>query len=58
MGCGECTRACPAGINLGLLNQALGRAADAQFGYRAGMDPAAELLVGAYSQQDKEDFIR
>ena len=26
--------------------------------YRAGMDPKAEPLIGSYSLQDKEDFIR
>ena len=57
-GCDECTRGCPAGIDLRLLNLALARAAETQFGYRAGMDPAAEEIVGAYSLQDKEDFIR
>jgi ferredoxin len=58
VGCDECTRACPAGIDLRLLNLALARAAETKFGYRAGMDPAAEPLVGAYSLQDKEEFIR
>jgi coenzyme F420-reducing hydrogenase delta subunit/ferredoxin len=58
VGCDECTRACPAGIDLRLLNLALARAAETHFGYRAGMDPAAEPVVGAYSFQDQEDFIR
>jgi ferredoxin len=58
VGCDECTRACPAGIDLRLLNLALARAAEVKFAYRAGMDPAAEPLVGAYSLQDKEEFIR
>jgi coenzyme F420-reducing hydrogenase delta subunit len=58
VGCDECTRACPAGIDLRLLNLALARAAESRFGYRAGMDPAAEPLVGAYSLNDREDFIR
>jgi coenzyme F420-reducing hydrogenase delta subunit/ferredoxin len=58
VGCDECTRACPVGIDLRLLNLALARAAETQFGYRAGMDPALEPVVGAYSLQDKEEFIR
>ena len=58
VGCDECTRACPAGIDLRLLNMALARAAETQFGYRAGMDPALEPVVGAFSLQDKEEFIR
>lgn len=56
--CGECARACPAGIDLGLLNQSLAKAAEEQFAFRAGVDPQAEPVVGAYSLQDKENFIR
>jgi len=58
IGCGECTRACPAGIPLGLLNQSLAQATEAKFGYRPGMDPQAEPVFGAWSPTDKEDFIR
>jgi len=58
VGCGECSRACPAGIDLALLNIALHRAAQEHFGYDAGVDPAAEPVIGAYTLQDKEDFIR
>lgn len=58
VGCDECTRACPVGINLRLLNLTLARSAEAQFGYRSGMDPEADPVVGSYSLQDKEEFIR
>jgi coenzyme F420-reducing hydrogenase delta subunit/ferredoxin len=58
VGCDECTRACPAGIDLRLLNLALAQAAETKFAYRAGMDPAAEQLTGVYSLTDKEEFIR
>jgi len=58
VGCGECTRACPAGINLSLLNATLARAAMQQFHYRAGAERGAEPLIGRYSLNDKEDFIR
>lgn len=58
VGCDECTRACPAGINLRLLNLTLARSAEQNFDYRSGMDLEAEPAVGAYSLQDKEDFIR
>jgi Fe-S oxidoreductase len=57
-GCGECARACPAGINLGLLNGSLARAADEEFGYRAGVDSNAPPLIGTFGTGDKEDFIR
>jgi coenzyme F420-reducing hydrogenase delta subunit/ferredoxin len=58
VGCGECARACPAGIPLGLLNLSLARAAEKHFGYRAGMDPNVEPLIGSYALTDKEGFIR
>ena len=58
IGCDECTRACPAGIDLRLLNLTLAKAAQEHFGYRAGTDPKAEPLIGAYSVEDKETFIR
>jgi coenzyme F420-reducing hydrogenase delta subunit/ferredoxin len=58
VGCGECTRVCPAGIPLGLLNLTLARAAEKHFGYQAGMDPKVEPLIGSYALTDKEDFIR
>jgi len=58
VGCDECTRACPAGIDLRLLNLSLAKAAEENFSFRAGMDPAADPIIGAYSQQDHEEFIR
>lgn len=58
VGCDECTRACPAGIDLRLLNLSLSRAAEEQFGYRAGDQPEAAPVFGAFSEQDQESFIR
>lgn len=58
VGCDECTRACPAGIDLRLLNHSLSQAAEEQFGYRAGEEPQAAPVFGAYSEQDQESFIR
>lgn len=58
VGCGECERACPADISLSLLNQSLARAAEEEFGYRAGLDPDADLVTGTYSARDREEFIR
>jgi ferredoxin len=58
VGCGACTRACPAGIKMGLLNRTLRRAAAQKFNYRVGMDPKAEPVLGVWSPHDKEDFIR
>jgi ferredoxin len=58
VGCDECTRVCPAGIDLRLLNQSIAKAAEENFQYRAGLDPQAEPLIGSYSATDREDFIR
>lgn len=58
VGCGECTRVCPAGIDLMLLNLSTARAAEMSFGYRPGVDPQAEPVVGSYREQDQEAFIR
>ncbi len=56
-GCGACTNACPAGIDLRLLNQALSRAAMEEFGFRAGADAKAASLIGSWAPSDREDFI-
>jgi formate dehydrogenase (coenzyme F420) beta subunit len=58
VGCDECTRACPAGIDLRLLNLSLAKTAEENFNYRAGVDPQAGPIIGAYGQQDREEFIR
>jgi formate dehydrogenase (coenzyme F420) beta subunit len=58
IGCDECTRVCPAGINLRVLNLSLAKAAEEKFSYRSGVDPEADPLLGCYSENDKEAFIR
>jgi formate dehydrogenase (coenzyme F420) beta subunit len=58
VGCDECTRACPVGIDLRLLNLSLAQAAETSFAFRAGDDPQAEPVIGSYALQDKEGFIQ
>jgi ferredoxin len=58
VGCEECSRACPMGIDLRLLNLSLAQAAEENFAFRAGVDPAAEPVIGSYAAQDKESFIQ
>ena len=57
VGCDECVRVCPAGIDLRLLNLSLAKAAEDAFGFRAGIDPDAEPVIGAFREQDREEFI-
>jgi len=59
VGCGACAKACPVGIDLGLMNLQLAKAAKEHFGgYQAGVDLSAELLIGSFAKQDKEEFIK
>jgi len=56
--CGACEAACPQGIPLMLLNVSLARGVEEEFGVKAGYDAEAEPLVGSWSADDSEDFIR
>lgn len=58
VGCGACASACPAGIELDLLNLTLANAAKEYFDYTAGAEPGVGPLIGSYSPEDKEEFIR
>ncbi|MCL2743793.1 MAG: 4Fe-4S dicluster domain-containing protein [Planctomycetaceae bacterium] len=58
VGCGACSAACPAGIDLDLLNLTLAKASEENFGYIAGVQRNVEPLVGTFSPDDKEEFIR
>jgi ferredoxin len=58
VGCDQCTRVCPAGIDLRLLNLSLAQAAEEEFSFRAGEDPKQEPILGSYSPADRENFIR
>jgi formate dehydrogenase (coenzyme F420) beta subunit len=56
-GCGECERACPAGIPLSLLNRKLQQVVSARFGAIASDDPSAPAPVGAFKLGDPQEFI-
>jgi ferredoxin len=58
VGCDQCTAACPAGIDLRLLNLTLAKASQTHFGYRPGADAEATPILGTYSLEDRENFIR
>jgi ferredoxin len=58
VGCGACERACPMNINIGLINQKLAKVVKDSFGYQAGLDPDAPMLVATYNVDDDEGFIQ
>ncbi|QQR74166.1 MAG: 4Fe-4S dicluster domain-containing protein [Holophagales bacterium] len=55
--CGECQRACPLDIPLGLINLRLARVVAERFGYQAGDDPTVPAPIGAYRLDDPQEFI-
>ncbi len=57
VGCGECGRACPVGIPLGLLNRKLAMVVDEHFDYRATDDPEVPGPLGSFRSDDAEEFI-
>ena len=58
VGCSACAKACPAGIDLDLLNLSLAKAAEDSFQFRSGMQRNVEPLIGTFSPEDQEEFIR
>lgn len=56
--CGECVRACPSDIPLGLLTMKLNREFAAQFGSKPGLSANAEYALNSFKVDDKEIFIR
>jgi formate dehydrogenase subunit beta len=55
--CGECERACPAGIPLGLLNRKVASIVADRFGYSVTDDPSKEAPIGTYRLDDEQEFI-
>ncbi len=54
IGCGECERACPVGIPLGLLSQKVSQDTTEMFGRSAGDQPADKPLLGQYRENDPD----
>jgi formate dehydrogenase subunit beta len=57
VGCGECERACPAGIPLGLLNRKVAGIVADRYGYSVTDDPSREAPIGTYRLDDEQEFI-
>jgi len=56
--CGACQSACPQGIPLMLINAHLGQTVADEFGQKVGYDAQADPLIGAWHEEDNEDYIR
>jgi ferredoxin len=56
--CGDCGRACPAGIPIHLLTIAAEESVHAQFGQRAGASSKLDYAMSTFKPDDKETFIR
>jgi formate dehydrogenase (coenzyme F420) beta subunit len=56
--CGACEAACPQGIRLMLLNALLAEEVAEEFGVRPGYDPEAKPVIGSWSADDDNDFMR
>jgi formate dehydrogenase subunit beta len=57
VGCGECERACPVDIPLGLLNLKVAHVVEERFQYKASDDPNKPAPIGAFRLDDEEEFI-
>jgi formate dehydrogenase subunit beta len=55
--CGECERACPAGIPLGLLNRKVAGIVAHRYGYSVTDDPSRQAPIGTYRLDDEQEFI-
>jgi formate dehydrogenase (coenzyme F420) beta subunit len=55
--CGECERACHAGIPLNLLSRKVAGVMAERYGYRASDDPAAAAPIGTFRLDDGQEFI-
>lgn len=56
--CGECSRACPVEIPLGLLSAHLNRDIYKIFGDKPGLKVDSKYTLSSFKNEDKEDFIK
>ncbi|MHA1249197.1 MAG: 4Fe-4S ferredoxin [Candidatus Helarchaeota archaeon] len=57
VGCGDCSNACPMGIDLTIINQKLEKIVKDRFDFIAGVDLDTPLPLATYKFDDKEDYM-
>ena len=57
VGCGDCVRACPMGVDLGLLNEKLREVVKELYGADPGAAPDEPQPLAAYKEDDWQEFI-
>jgi ferredoxin len=57
-GCGECTRACPMGIQVDLFNQRMKEVIQDHYEYKSGYSMEVKPPMITYKVDDREDFIQ
>ncbi|MHA1268480.1 MAG: 4Fe-4S ferredoxin [Candidatus Helarchaeota archaeon] len=57
VGCGDCSNACPMGIDLSLINRNLEKIVKTRFDFTAGIDLDTKIPLSTFNYNDKEDFI-
>ncbi|MBM4321719.1 MAG: Fe-S oxidoreductase [Deltaproteobacteria bacterium] len=55
--CGECERACPAGIPLGLLTRRIAQVVEQRYDHHPTDDPTVPSPIGAFRNDDAQEFI-
>lgn len=58
IGCGECTRACPVDIPVGMLSLMLNDYIKEEFGQVSGMKSTPDYALSSFRVHDKENFMR
>lgn len=58
IGCGECERVCPAGIQLSLLNRKMRMEVIGNYSAEPGLNPDEKPAMCSFKPEDREDFIR
>ncbi len=55
--CGACARACPTGVDLGLLNRRMAADIARLYGCRAGLDEGTPQPLSTFDPEDAQDFM-